>query len=187
MMKTIATMFVLGGAVLGCSAVAPDVTAPTSDVVRASLDRNEGPEDFRNPVVASIVGAASYSEPQMRIPESYTAVATKRADGTVEGHVSLVLFAENTVSISGNVACFGIAGQKANVAMRVTKTTTPDVPIGSYLVWSFVDGESGRFKSADLNSGFQTASAEDALYHCAMGKGVGAYSPIRGTVEIQRR
>jgi len=170
------------GALLGaCSDGASKVLGPAemSPSATPSLSRDRDEKQ-------SVTGAAEYIEPQIRQPEAYAMSAIRHRNGSVSGEVELFLAQNGGIRIHGEVTCFAVLGNRANLAMRVTRTNTADAPVGSYLIWSVADNDdNGPHRVPDQTSGFETANEARAAEHCASGVGVGALAPIHGNLEVR--
>jgi len=167
----------LGACSDGASRVLGPATMSASSAPSLSRDRDEK---------QSVTGAAEYIEPQIQQTEAYSMSAIRHTNGSVSGEVELFLAQNGGIRIHGEVVCFAVLGNRANLAMRVTRTNTPDAPEGSYLIWSVADNDqNGPHRVPDQSSGFETADGSRAAEHCASGVGVGALAPIHGNLEVR--
>jgi len=167
MKASVAGFLALAGAsVLACSdSPSERVTGPAA-ASNLSLDRSTVDQK------AVVTGGVSFllpEGPEVMTRTSYAFSAIREHDGDVKGELEILVERDPNQVFHARVECMGVAGNKANIGARVTKSSVSFVPAGSYLAWSVADNGEGRKSPPDLTSNFFLVDQHLAMAHCANG------------------
>jgi hypothetical protein len=166
--------------IVGCS---ERVTAPSRAIAAESADRFAGSD---NDVTKAVTGSAYFHIPsEENAFESYEVSAIQHRDGSVSGQAEIRGGMGGGFEVHGETTCLGVTGNNARLAIRVTRSTNPNVVPGNYIVWSLADNGEGRKSAPDLTSEVYRVTQPDAEYHCAVGMNILATLAVeRGNLQV---
>lgn len=189
-----AVVLLLGGGfgLAGCSDQShTSLTAPSRPSVSATLDASRS-EAERNKL--AITGAARFTVTNEQNREEWYVVETK-ADKDAPANPLFVLARGNFLygargtdafTIRGDMYCFKIEANRANLAARVEKSSNPNVHEGDYLVWRIEDNGSGERHAPDQTTQIFLANKAMADDYCATGGDLThPFFPVKGDLDIK--
>ena len=191
-----AFVLLLGGGVglVGCNDQSSrGLTAPARPSVSAAVRADRTERDKNN---QKVWGHARFIVTNEGNPEEWYIVDAK-ADKDAASN-SLFTFAKGDLAfgaatrggfvIHGEMHCFKIVGNRANLAARVEKSTNPNVHKGDYLTWRIEDNGSGERRPPDRTTQIFLANKVDAESFCAFGgDATHLFFPVKGNLEIKDR
>jgi hypothetical protein len=167
------------------------LTAPSRPSVSATLDASRS-ETERNK--QAITGAARFTVTNEQNREEWYVLETK-ADQDAPTNPLFVLARGNFLygatgtdafMIRGNMYCFKIERNRANLAARVEKSSNPNVHKGDYLVWRIEDNGSGKRNPPDRTTQVFLADKAMADDYCATGGDLThPFFPVKDNLDIK--
>lgn len=190
-----AFVLLLGGAgLIGCNDQPNrSLTAPARPAVSAALEADRVESDKNH---QKAWGHADFIVTNEGNPEEWYVFDAKAAKDDAaanplftlaRGDLAYGLAEKGGFVILGDMYCFKIVGNRANLAARVEKSTNPNVHRGDYLTWRIEDNGNGERRPADRTTQlFLLKTQADAESFCAFGgDATHPFFPVKGNLEIK--
>jgi hypothetical protein len=95
------------------------------------------------------------------ITDRYSYQAERTASGKIRGWFEYkTTTLSGTAKVTGDIVCFSVLGNKARLGGVITRSNSPDLPVGSELTWSVTDNYGKDSKVPDTASSLLGAPAQ---------------------------
>lgn len=181
----IAMLVLLGCVLAACSdqsasrLLAPGASGISRDQLRAN---GAG----RNSPFQAIEGHATFvPTTNLNGEQKYEVEADQKPNAPARGTFEYKGSSGGGFRIHGSIYCFTVAGNTARVSGRVEQSTNPNVSVGQYLIWTFVDNHQTHGQS-DLTTELQRVDITVATAHCGTNAvNTGPFLPVQGNLQTR--